>query len=211
MLERVEPLTCLLQAGAHVGEGERRPIGKVPFGCRAVPGEVAQGKLGQGLGPPEPAWRRHALVHERVGVHALGDSPAADQPVQLGVGQQDHQHLSAAVDTALAQLGSQLCAGQLSPARQDLRDGSDRLVDRALVKAVGGAELLAGDPPYAGTGQVEQPADVLGPHEVPRGPQHVRAHDGAVVQEGRQIGLVRILGARGHCPGRLSGVLCLDG
>ena len=54
VLERVEPLTCLLQAGAHVGEGERRPAGEVPFGCRAVPGEVAQGKLGQGLGPPEP-------------------------------------------------------------------------------------------------------------------------------------------------------------
>ena len=68
---------------------------------------------------------------------AAGDSSAADQPVQLGVGQQDHQHLPAAPDTALAQLLSQLRAGELSPARQDVRDGSDRLVDRALVEAVG--------------------------------------------------------------------------
>ena len=54
VLERVEPVTHLPQAGAHVGEGERRPVGEVPFGRRAVPGEVAQGELGQGLGPPEP-------------------------------------------------------------------------------------------------------------------------------------------------------------
>ena len=46
---------------------------------------------------------------------------------------------------------------------------------------------------------------------MPRGPQHVRAQNGAVVQEGRQIGLVRVRGARGHCPGRLTGVLGLDG
>lgn len=68
---------------------------------------------------------------------AAGDSSAADQPVQLGVGQQDHQHLPAAPDTALAQLLSQLRAGELSPARQDVRDGSDRLAGRALVEAVG--------------------------------------------------------------------------
>ena len=48
VLERVEPVTHLPQAGAHVGEGERRPVGEVPFGGRAVPGEVAQGELGQG-------------------------------------------------------------------------------------------------------------------------------------------------------------------
>ena len=83
------------------------------------------------------AWCRHALVHERVGVLAVGDPAAADQPVQLGVGQQDHQHLPAALDTALAQLVRQLRAGELSPARQDLRDGGDRLADRALVEAVG--------------------------------------------------------------------------
>jgi hypothetical protein len=70
-------------------------------------------------------------------VLAAGDSSAADQPVQLGVGQQDHQHLPAAPDTALAQLLSQLRAGELSPARQDVRDGSDRLAGRALVEAVG--------------------------------------------------------------------------
>ncbi len=102
MLERVEPVTHLLQAGAHAGEGERRPVGEVPFGRRAVPGEVAQGELGQGLGPPWPAWCRRAFVHERVGVLAVVDSSAADQPVHLGVGQQDHQHLPAAPDTAVA-------------------------------------------------------------------------------------------------------------
>ena len=136
MLERAELVTDLLQAGAHVGEGERRPVGEVAFGRRAVPGEVAQGELGQGLGPPEPAWRRHAFFHERVGVLAAGDWPAADQALQLGVGQQDHQHLPAAPDTALAQLVSQLRAGELSPARQCLHDGSDRVADRALVEAV---------------------------------------------------------------------------
>ena len=68
---------------------------------------------------------------------AAGDWPAADQPVQFGVGQQDHQHLPAALDTALTQFVSQLRAGELSPARQDVRDGSDRLADRALVEAVG--------------------------------------------------------------------------
>ena len=68
---------------------------------------------------------------------AAGDSSAADQPVQLGMGQQDHQHLPAAPDTALTQFVSQLRAGELSPARQDVRDGSDRLFDRALVEAVG--------------------------------------------------------------------------
>ncbi len=141
-------------------------------------------------------------------VHA---SSAADQPVQLGVRQQDHQHLPAARDTALAQLVSQLRAGELPSARQCLRDGGDRLVDRTLVEAVAVAQLLAGDPPHAGTCQVEQPADVLGPHEVPRRPQHVRAEDGAVAQERRQIGLVRLLCARGHCPSRLTGVFCLDG
>ena len=111
MLERVEPITHLLQAGVHIGEGECRPVGEVPFGRRAVPGEVAQGELGQGLGPPGPAWCRHAFVHERVGVLAVGDSSAADQPVQLGVGQKDHQHLPVAPDTALAQLApGEFCA-----------------------------------------------------------------------------------------------------
>jgi hypothetical protein len=62
---------------------------------------------------------------------------AADQPVQLGVGQQNHQHLPAAPDTALVQFGSHLRAGELSPARQCLHDGSDRVADRALVEAVG--------------------------------------------------------------------------
>jgi hypothetical protein len=47
------------------------------------------------------------------------------------VGQQDHQHPPAALDTALAQLVSQLRAGELSSARLCLRDGGDRLVDRA--------------------------------------------------------------------------------
>jgi len=61
VLERVELIAHLLQAGAHVGEGERCPVGEVSFGRRAMPGEVAQGELGQGLGPVEPAWCRHAL------------------------------------------------------------------------------------------------------------------------------------------------------
>jgi hypothetical protein len=39
----------------------------------------------------------------------------------------------------------------------------------------------------------------------------VRAQDGAVVQEARQIGLVRVQRARGHRPSRLTGVLRLDG
>ena len=86
MLERVEPITHLLQAGAHVGEGQRRPVGEVPFGGRAMPGEIPQGELCQGLGAPEPARCRHALAHERVGVLAVDDSSAADKPVQLGVG-----------------------------------------------------------------------------------------------------------------------------
>jgi hypothetical protein len=102
-----------------------------------VPGEVAQGELGQGLGPPEPAWCRHTLAHERIGVLAAGDSPAADQPAQLRMGQQDHQHLPAARDAALAHLVSQLRAGELPPARQCLRDGGDRAADRTLVEAVG--------------------------------------------------------------------------
>ena len=136
MLEGAELVADLLQAGAHVGEGERRPVGKVAFGRRAVPGEVAQGELGQGLGPPEPAWCPHAFVHERVGVLAAGHRSAADQPVQLGVGQQDHQHLPAASGTTLAQFVGQLPAGELSPARQCLHDGSDRVADRALVEAV---------------------------------------------------------------------------
>ena len=68
---------------------------------------------------------------------AAGDSSAADQPVQFGVGQQDHQHLPAALDTALAQLVSQLRAGELSPVRQCLHDGGDRAVDGTLVEAVG--------------------------------------------------------------------------
>jgi hypothetical protein len=70
-------------------------------------------------------------------VLAAGDSSAADQPVQFGVGQQDHQHLPAARDTAFAQLVSQLRASELSSARQCLRNGSDRLVDGTLAKAVG--------------------------------------------------------------------------
>ena len=142
---------------------------------------------------------------------AAGHWPAADQTLQLGVGQQDHQHLPAALGTALAQLVSQLPAGELSPARQCLHEGSDRVADRALIETVAVAELLAGDPLYPGTGQVEQPAGVLGPHEMPRGPQHVRAQDGTPVEEGRQVGLVRVRCARGHCPSRLTGVFCLHG
>jgi hypothetical protein len=48
-------------------------------------------------------------------------------------------------------------------------------------------------------------ADVLGLHEVPDGPQHVRTQDGAVVEERGQIALIRVLRARGHRPGRLTG------
>jgi pimeloyl-ACP methyl ester carboxylesterase len=136
VLERVEPVVHLLQAGPHVGEGERCPVGEVALGRRAVPGEIAQRELGQGLGPPEPAGRRHAFVDERVGVLAVGDPPAADQPAQLGVGQQQHQQLPAAPDANLAQLVSQLRAGEVAPARQDLQDRGDGLVNRALVEAV---------------------------------------------------------------------------
>ena len=150
MLERVEPITHLLQAGAHVGEGEGSPVGEVAFGRRAMPGEVGQGELGQGLGPPEPAWCRHTFAHERIGMLAVGDFFAADQPAQLGVGQQDHQHLPAARDTALAQLVSHLHAGELPSARQGLHHSGDRVVDGTLVKAVGVMELQAGDPLYAG-------------------------------------------------------------
>jgi hypothetical protein len=139
VLEGVEPITHLLQAGTHVGEGQRRPVGEVPFGGRAVPGEVPQGELGQGLGPPKPAWCGHAFAHERVAVLAINDSSAADQSVHLGVGQQDHQQLPAARDTSLAQLVSQLRAGELPSARQCLHDGGDRLVDGALVEAVDAA------------------------------------------------------------------------
>jgi hypothetical protein len=81
----------------------------------------------------------------------------------------------------------------------------------ALVQAMGVAQLLAGHPPYPGTGQPQQPAGVLGQHEMPRRPQHVRAHDGAVIQQSRQLGLVRVLGTRGHRPPRLTGILGLDG
>jgi hypothetical protein len=49
------------------------------------------------------------------------------------VGQQDHQHLPAARDTAIAQLVSQLRAGELSSARQCLRDGGNRVADGTLV------------------------------------------------------------------------------
>jgi hypothetical protein len=65
------------------------------------------------------------------------------------VGQQDHQHLPAALDTAFAQLVRQLRAGELSSAGQCLHGGGDRVVDGTLVEAVGFARLLAGDPPYA--------------------------------------------------------------
>jgi hypothetical protein len=76
-------------------------------------------------------------------VLAVDDASTADQPAQLGVRKQDHQQLSAVLpaarDTALAQLVGQLAAAELSSACQGLRDGAYRLVDGALVEAVGGA------------------------------------------------------------------------
>lgn len=68
----------------------------------------------------------------RVWYAAGGD--CADQPVKLGVGQQDHQHLPAAPDTALAQLVSQPRAGELSSTRQCLRDARDGVLNRSLVE-----------------------------------------------------------------------------
>ena len=80
---------------------------------------------------------RRALAHERVAVLAVDDCAAADQPVKLGVGEQDHQQLPAALDTPLAQFVGQLGAGELPSARQGLGESVDGLVDRPLVEAVG--------------------------------------------------------------------------
>ena len=78
-----------------------------------------------------------------------------------------------------------------------------------LVESVSGAQLLTGDPPYPRSGQVEQPADVLGPHEVPRRSQHMGPQDRAVIQHPRQVSVIRVRGARGHGPPRLTRVLGL--
>ena len=155
VVERLEPITHLLQAGAHVVQGERRPVRQVPFGRRAVPGEIAQRDLGQRLGPAEPARCRHALGQQRVAVLAVDEASAADQPVQLDVGQQDHQHLPSGLDATIAQLVGQLCPGELRPTHQCLRDGAHGVLNRALVEPMGGTQLLAGDPLHPRTGQVE--------------------------------------------------------
>ena len=68
-----QAIADLVQAGTNVGEGEGGPVGEVAFGRGAVPGEVAQGKLGQGFDAVEPPRCRHAFGHEGVGVLAADD------------------------------------------------------------------------------------------------------------------------------------------
>lgn len=209
VLERVELLADLAQPGANVGEGQRRPVGEVAFGGWAVPGDVAQREFGQCLGSVEPPGCRHALLHERIGVLAVGWASAADQPVQLGVRQQDHEQLPVVLDAALAQFVAELGAGEVAAVGQRPHDRGHGVRDRRFVEAVRGAQLLAGDPAHPGTCQVEQPAEVIGQHEVPRRAQHMGAQHRAAVQQVRQLGLVRALGARSHRPARLASVLRL--
>lgn len=142
---------------------------------------------------------------------AVRRPPAADQPFQLGVGQQQHQHLPAVLDAVLAQRIGQLPAGQVPAGPQRQRDRVQRGGGGSLVDAVSVAQPLADDPPYPRPGHVQQPAEVLVPHEMPGRPQHVRPQHRPVIKQPRQVRVIRIHGAAGHGPPGLTGVLRLHG
>ena len=55
VLERLEPARCAGDALAHVGEGQRRPVGEVARCGGPVRGEVAQGELDERLLALQPA------------------------------------------------------------------------------------------------------------------------------------------------------------
>ena len=78
VVERPEPITHLLQAGAHVVQGERRSRHQVPFGRRAMPGEVAQPQA-----RPAPRPARAGVVSARARSSAHSCALSTMRPLQI--------------------------------------------------------------------------------------------------------------------------------
>ena len=114
VFERFEPVRDLRQAGADVAERERGPVREVVRGCRAVTSEIAQRQRGERLEAVEPWAGWNSVGEPGVGVGAVGGGPAAaDEGLELEVGEEDRQRLAADLPARVGQDAGQLGAGQV--------------------------------------------------------------------------------------------------
>ena len=211
VVEGGKPVPDLGEAPAHVAERERRPVGEVTLGGGTVTGEVPQHQLGERLVAVQPPGGRHPVGEGCVRVRPLEPTAAADEPVQLEEGEQQHQHLPVRLDIVAAEAVGQLLPGLVGLLREGMEDQGGHAVETAADQPVGLGQLPSDDGTDARCGQLEQPPDVLGRDEVPRRSQHVGADDPALVQQRLELGCVGDLRAGGHRPSGLARVLGLDG
>ena len=158
--------------------------------------------------------RRHPVGEGCVRVRPLEPPTAADEPVQLEEGEQEHQQLPARLDALAAEAVGKLLPSLVGPLRQGLEDHGGRAVETGAGQPVGVVQLPSDEGTDARSGQLQQPPDVLGRDEVPGRSQHVGADHAALVQQRLELGRVAELAygwrppmrpGSGSRPGRRAG------
>jgi hypothetical protein len=100
-----------------------------------VPGEIAQGQLGQSLVALETSAVRGPLVQQCVGVTPVDDRAAADECRQFGVGQRQPQRLATAREPGVFETLADLFPAQMDVPRQRLRDDLGGRVENIVADA----------------------------------------------------------------------------
>ena len=210
MIEGGKPVTDLGEAASYVAERQRRPVGEVTLGGGTVTGEVPQRELGERLVAVQPPRRRHPVGERCVRVRPLEPPTAADEPVQLEEGEQEHQHLPARLDALAAEAVGQLLPSLVGLLREGLEDHGGHAVETGAGQPMDVVQLPSDERTDARGRQLQQPADVLGRDEVPGRSQHVGADHAALVQQRLEFSGVGELRTAGDGPRRLARVLGLD-
>jgi len=134
VLERCETFAGDAETTAGVADGDRRPVREIALGGGPVPGEVPQRQLGERLVAIQPAGVRHPLGVRRVRVLVTERTAAADDPVQLEVGEEDHQRLPVGLDPPFAKTLGDLDPRAIRLVLEDLDDRRGGAVQRAVVE-----------------------------------------------------------------------------
>ena len=138
----------------------------------------------------------------------LGGPTAANECLELEVGEQDHQRLALISNPASASTPAK--SARARSADRAPRARGPRAIERAVVQRVHRTQLLLGRPAHPRCGEVDQPDDVIGGDVVPRRAQHVGPHHAAVIEQPGEICTVRRRRPRRHGPRRLRRILRLD-
>src|SRR5919199_3512447 len=206
---RIQTWSSQIDALPDVGQAQARPPVEVPGARRSMAAEVAHSQLHQGLSVVHVRRWGYALVEQRIRVLLALARAATQQALQFGAHQNVTQAAGLGDDAGLREAARELRTGQMPTALERADERLKRSLEHRRVKSL--APLAMGaHGEHARTGQLQHPADVGRPYEVPRRPQHVRAHDRAGIEGVLQIRLGRVAGPLGDGPLRRTVVLRLD-